>query len=115
MAELKPKTINAHRKNIWHDVINDFKSSLEIIGDIKKIFDAAREVYGRRFVNMLDEEVKAKSGGYREVLTNKKFKEIIKSFINKDEETEAELGMWMSLKFATVFRMTWSKRKTLIL
>lgn len=114
MAELKLKTINAYRKNIWHDVINDFKSSLEIIGDIKKIFDAARGVDGRRFVNMLDEEVKAKSGGYREVLTNKKLKEI-KSFINKDEETEAELGMWMSLKFAMVFRMTQSKRKTLIL
>lgn len=113
MAELKSKTINAYSKNIWHDVTNDFKSSLEVIGDIKKIFDAAG-VDGRRFVDMF-EEVKAKSGGCREVLTNEKLKEIVKSFINKDEETEAKLGMCMSLKFAMVFRMTQGKRKTLIL
>lgn len=46
MDELKPETVNACWKNLWSEVMNDFKGFLEIKGAVRKIIHAARQVGG---------------------------------------------------------------------
>jgi hypothetical protein len=76
MDELKPETVNACWKNIWSEVVNDFKGFPVIDGEVQKIIRIARRIGGVGFVNMID-EVEEHIEGHREVLTNDKLDELV--------------------------------------
>uniref|UniRef100_A0A8D2JKI7 DDE-1 domain-containing protein n=1 Tax=Varanus komodoensis TaxID=61221 RepID=A0A8D2JKI7_VARKO len=105
--ELKPETVNACWKNLWSEVVIYFKGFPGIDGEVRKIIDAARQVGGEGFVDMLEEEVKEHIEGHREVLTSEELEELGKSSPEEDEEeeTEEEPAMWTKEKFAEVFRV----------
>ena len=85
--ELKPETVNACWKNLWIEVVNDFKGFPAIDGEVKKIIRVARQVGGEGFVDMIDEKVEEHIEEHQEVLTNEELEELVKS---STEEEEAE-------------------------
>jgi hypothetical protein len=105
MDELKPDTVNACWKNLWSEVVNDFKGFPAIDGEVKKIIRIARQVGGEGFVDMIDEEVEE----HREVLPNEELEELVKSSTEEEEaeeeETETEPAMWTLKKFGEMYRI----------
>jgi hypothetical protein len=109
MDELKPETVNACWKDLWSEVVNDFKGFPAFDGQVKKIFRVARQVGGEGFVDMIDEEGEEHIEEHREVLTNEELEELVKSSPEEEEaeeeETETEPAMWTLEKFGEMFRI----------
>ncbi|KAM9226313.1 tigger transposable element-derived protein 1-like [Dugong dugon] len=107
--ELKPEIINACWKNLWSEIVNDFKGFRWINGEVREIIPTARQVAAERFADMLDEEVEEDIEGHRELLTNEELEELFESSAkeveDEEEETEAEPAMWTLLRFAEVFQI----------
>jgi len=70
MDELKPETVNSHWKGLWSEAVYDSKSFQRIDGEVKKIIQKTREVFGEGLVDMIDEEVEEHFAEQQEVLTN---------------------------------------------
>nr|XP_020660653.1 tigger transposable element-derived protein 1-like [Pogona vitticeps] len=108
---LTPETVNACWKNLWGEVVNDFKGFPEIDREVRKITEAARRIGGEGFVDMIDEEVKEHIESHREVLTNEEWEELVKSSTEDEEEEKVkeeaaeEPAMWTVEKFAEVFQI----------
>jgi hypothetical protein len=109
MDELKPETVNACWKNLWSEVVNDFKGFPAIDGEVKKIIRVARQVGGEGFVDMIDEEVEEHIKEHREVLTNEELEELVKSSKEEEEaeeeETETEPAMWTLENFGKIIQI----------
>jgi hypothetical protein len=97
LDELKSETVNACWKNLWSEVVHDFK------GELKKIIRTAREVGGEGFVDMTDEEVEEHIEEHQEVLTNEELEDLVKSSTEEEEEEEEEPAMWTREKFGEVY------------
>nr|XP_023398902.1 zinc finger protein 404 isoform X1 [Loxodonta africana] len=106
MDELKPEIVKACWKNLWSEVVNDFKGFPWIDGEVRKIIPAAKQVGGEGFADVLD-EVEEHTEGHQEVLTNEELEELVELSTKEeeDEESEAEPAMWTLLKFAEVFEI----------
>lgn len=84
MYELKPENVNDAWKNLWSEIMNDFKGFLGI-DEVRKIIYAARQVSGR-CANVLHKDVQDHVEGPWEVSTNEELKELVESSIEEEEE-----------------------------
>ncbi|CAM4686346.1 unnamed protein product [Lepidochelys kempii] len=91
MDATKPETVNACRRNLWNECVNDFKGFQTIDKEVKRIVQVARQVGGDGFVDILEEEIEELVESHRETLTNEELEELIKSSTeDEDDDDEQE-------------------------
>ncbi|XP_044533500.1 tigger transposable element-derived protein 1-like [Gracilinanus agilis] len=108
MDELKPETVNACWKNLWSEVVHDFKGFPGIDREVNMIIRTAREVGGDGLVDMIAEEVVDHIEEHHEVLMNEDLDDFVRSPAeeeDEEEETEAEPAKWTLEKFGEVFQI----------
>lgn len=84
MYELKPENVNDAWKNLWSEIMNDFKGFLGI-DEVRKIIYAARQVSGG-CTNVLHKDVQDHVEGPWEVSTNEELEELVESSTEEEEE-----------------------------
>lgn len=84
MYELSPENVNDACKNLWSEIMNDFKGFLGI-DEVRKIIYAARQVSGV-CANVLHEDVQDHVEGPWEGSTNEELEELVGSSTDEEEE-----------------------------
>ena len=78
---------------MWSEAVNDFKGVPGIEEEVNKIIQTAREVGGKGFIDMIDEEVDENIEEHQKALTKDELEDPIKSSTEECEEIEIEPAM----------------------
>lgn len=110
---LTPETVSGCWKNLWSDVVNGFPGCPALDTEVRRIIEAARQIGGEGFVDMIEEEVSDHIESHQEGLTDEEWEELLKSFPEEEgkeeeeemEETEEKPAVWTAEKLAEVFQL----------
>jgi transposase-like protein/uncharacterized protein CbrC (UPF0167 family) len=103
---LKPETVNSCWKQLWSEVVKDFRGFPTIDEEVRNILNVAREVGGEGFSDMIKDDVEKHIEEHSETLTNEELEDLLKSSTEDDTEDleEAEPSIWTLEKFSAVFQ-----------
>nr|XP_060643975.1 tigger transposable element-derived protein 1-like [Anolis sagrei ordinatus] len=106
MGELKPECVNACWKNLWSEVVYDFKDFPEIDGDGRKII-TAKQVKGEGFPSGLNEDVTELGEPHQKALMDEKWRELSQACtVMEEEDAESDDSpRWTLQRFAEVFQI----------
>ncbi|XP_068210914.1 tigger transposable element-derived protein 1-like [Palaemon carinicauda] len=103
--ELRPETVNACWRNLWSEVVEDFKGFPQINDNIRKILSIARLLGGYEMVNMKEEDIVMHIEEHEE-WANVEGEDMVTLPKEEDEEfEEAEPQNWTLEKLSEVFSL----------